>query len=110
MKYKTISITLEGAFCGPIWQPGFDHCGVLIDDIVARPAKGQSLESLARRYLLRYGGDFQCPRFTEDTCIVVMRRAGAGAGRQERYNYRYIPILRIAPELVARGTNSADYG
>ena len=108
MKYETINIFIEGAMCGPIWQPGFDNCGVPVSAILPRPAKGQRLETLARRYLLDRGGDFQQARFTEDTCIVIVRRTAQG--RMIRLHSRDIPIQRIAPELVAMGTDSADYG
>lgn len=106
MKFNTVCVSIEGALCGPIWQPGFDDCQLPINarlDVSEAPV---SFESVLVRFLSQRGGDFRRARFTEDTVIVVTR--ASNNGRRTFSHERAFSVARIAPELVKPGTLTSD--
>lgn len=79
-KLKTVSVDLNGGFCGSNWMPGCDCRLPISDDLQSRFSRITGGRVSFRDALLSLqnekGGDFQNPSFTADTTITIKRSNG----------------------------------
>jgi len=112
-QFGTIEVYISGAICGHMWMPQ-SMAGVLLKEDARGHwgffDKGDSWRDALLSLLGRKGGDFQDAAFTEDTEIVVIRRAVEGPGLY-RVHSRRVPIakLRGCSDLVKADTYTFDF-
>jgi hypothetical protein len=104
MKYTTSAAYLSGGICGAIWWPVGALCGKPIKKNLRGPwgimpeKDNYSFEDMARQFILREGGDFQNPLFTNDTIIRIERKTATPQGYQVRV--KEILLSTVAPSWV----------
>lgn len=108
-KMKTVSVNLNGGFCGNNWMPGCDCRLSVSDDLVSRFGRitgGRvSFRDALLSLLNERGGDFQAPSFTADTVITFKRSNG------KFKHYREIEILNLpdCDDLINPEAFTFDY-
>ena len=106
---KTVSVNLNGGFCGSIWWPACDSRLEISDNIQSRFARitgGRvSFRDALLSLLNERGGDFQNPSFTADTTITFKR----SNGRFHHVREIEIASLPDCQDLVNSDSFTYDY-
>lgn len=116
-QFKTTAAYLSGAICGRMWWPVGAMAGKPISIKARGPwgfmdcfstHAGTTLRDGLNHILNSEGGDFQNALFTDDTELVIERRAVDGPGKY-RVHMKRIPVSSIDADLVAPDTFASDF-